>query len=84
MKLIIKRTSRDYVVVRVGGEYKNHAHFKRRSGAEKIIKLIDKRMLPNNEYFKTAAKRLLTEEEYNQLRVKKSKPNYVNVQRGIV
>mgnify|MGYP005996590619 CR=1 FL=1 len=78
MKLVIKRTSRDYLVIRVGGTYEQHAHFKSRKGAEQLIELIHKNRMPTKKYFIVAAKRLLTEEEFNNLTVKK-KRNYYNV-----
>jgi len=77
MKFTIKRTTRDVVVVRVGGEYEQHAHFKKYSGARKIIELIQHGKMPTKKYFIIAAKRLLTEEEFEQLQGTK-KPKYYN------
>ena len=79
MDFTIKRTNRDYVLIRKNGTYEQHAHFKRRSGAEKAITLIKLMVIPKSEYFRIALKRLLTEEEYSQLRVKPVKDRYYNV-----
>ena len=81
MRFTIKKTSRDYVVIRINGEYQQHAHFKKSSGARKIIELIEHGKLPTKKYFIDAAKRLLTEEEFEQLRGGK-KQKYYNVNRG--
>lgn len=81
MRFTIKRTSHDYVVIRMGGEYDQHSHFNSRSGAKKIIELIQHGKRPKKKYFIIAAKRLLTEEEFEQLQGS-SKPKYVNVNKG--
>lgn len=78
MRFTIKRTTRDYVVIRVNGEYEQHSHFKSKSGARKMIELIEHNKLPDKKYFRIAAKRLLTEEEYDSL-VGSKKQKYYNV-----
>ena len=78
MELVIKRTSRDYLVIRKDGAYEQHAHFKRLDGAEKLIDLINKNRMPTERYFQVAIKRLLTPEEIEQL-VYKKKKSYYNV-----
>lgn len=84
MSFTIISTTHDYVVIRVNGEYEQHSHFKRKSGALKLIELIRMGLMPKKPYFIKAAKRLLTEEEFKQLKIKRKKPDYVNVQRGII
>ena len=77
MRFTIKRTSHDYVVIRVEGEYDQHSHFKSKSGARKIIELIEHGKRPTKKYFVIAARRLLTEEEFEQLQ-SSGKPKYYN------
>lgn len=77
MRFTIKRTTHDYVVIRVNGEYDQHSHFNSKSGAKKIIELIEHKKLPTKKYFRVAARRLLTEEEYNKL-VGNKKQKYCN------
>lgn len=74
-----KRGKPDFIVIRIGGSYEQHGHFKTREGAEKIINLIKSNKLPKNKYFRDAAKRLLTEREFENL--KEPKPRYYNVGR---
>lgn len=76
MRFTIKRTSHDYVVIRVNGEYEQHSHFRSKSGARKIIELLQHNKMPTKKYFITAAKRLLTEEEFNQLQGSKKQKYY--------
>ena len=66
----IFRTNRHYIIKRKNGEYHQHSHTQTRDGCEKLLRLIVKGLLPKDDYFKQAAKRILTEEEYNSLKVK--------------
>lgn len=77
----IKQNSRGCVIVRTGGEYSQHAHIKTLDGCVTLIRLIDKNKLPNNRYLQGSCKRLLTSEEYEQL--KPCKQMYYNVNRGV-
>ena len=76
MRFTIKRTSHDYVVIRVNGTYEQHSHFRSKSGARKIIELLTHNKMPTKKYFITAAKRLLTEEEFDQLQGSKKQKYY--------
>lgn len=72
--------SRDYVIVNENLAYKGdfHAHFNTLDGCNKCIRYIREGKLPKSLYFKKAAKRLLTEEEFNALREQNVKKKYVN------
>lgn len=84
MRFTIKKTSHDYIVIRINGEYKQHSHFRSKSGARKIIELIEHGKMPTKKYFIIAAKRLLTEEEFEQLRGCKKQRYYNQGGRRIV
>ena len=77
----ILQTSRDYVVVNTELKYENHAHMNKLEHAIILIKLIDKGILPHSKYWRTAARRLLDNKEYSQLRVKK-KEKYINISKS--
>jgi hypothetical protein len=66
-----------YVIKRIDGEYGHHSHFHSRQGAQKLLRLIVKGVKPKEDYFITAAKRILTEDEFNSLTIKQ-KPSYYN------
>ena len=76
------RDSRDFVVINELGDYAAHAHFKSETGARDCIRLINKGLLPRNEYYRKACKRLLFEDEYNRL-IERSKEKYINVNKGV-
>lgn len=84
MKLSIKFKprcdERPWLLVRVGGEYSQHAHLKSKSDCIKVRHLIDINKYPYNKDFKIAMKRLLTEEEFKNL---DKKQRYYNSNRGI-
>lgn len=84
MKLSIKFKprcdERPWLLVRVGGEYSQHAHLKSKSDCIKVRHLIDINKYPYNKDFKIAMKRLLTEEEFKNL---DKKQRYFNSNHGV-
>jgi hypothetical protein len=84
MKLTIKFKprcdERPWLLVRVGGEYSQHAHLKSKSDCIKVRHLIDINKYPYNKDFKIAMKRLLTEEEFKNL---DKKQRYFNSNHGV-
>lgn len=71
MKLSIKFKprcdERPWLLVRVDGEYEQHAHLKTKKDAVKVRNLIDAWKYPYYPEYKVAMKRLLTEEEFKSL-----------------
>lgn len=82
IKFDIKRDgNRGYIVLRVDGDYRQHAHISTLNGCRMLINLINAGLLPTSRYLQIACSRLLTEEEYRGLKQKKQR--YVNVNRGV-
>ena len=79
MQLILEKESKDYVIKRVDGTYQQHSHYKDKREAEKLIEYLEKGKRPIRRYDQIAAKRLLTKEEYEALKVQKRKQMYYNV-----
>lgn len=82
MKLTIKKLNipeRPWLIVRIGGEYRQHAHLRTKKDALKVRQLIDSCRYPYCKDYKIAMQRLLTEEEFKQLN---KKQRYYNPQRG--
>ena len=75
------KTSSDFLVRNNELDYSHHSHFHKLGCAKKCIQLIDQRVLPQSEYVKESIRRLITEEEFDQLRQDK-KRTYYNVQGG--
>lgn len=61
---------RPWLIKREGGKYGQHAHMHSKRDAEKVRNLIDIGKRPYSKDFLIAAKRLLTEEEFKQLKKK--------------
>jgi len=78
----ILQTGKDFIIANTNLEYKNHAHFKKLNDIYKFLNIISKGLLPHSKYWKEAARRLLTQEEYSNLRDKR-KERYINVQKGV-
>jgi len=81
LKLEIKRTARDYVIIRIGAEYTKHSHysFKKEKECYGLVETLKEGKRPLRRYDQVAAKRLLTKEEYEGLAVCKRKQQYFNV-----
>lgn len=78
---IVCKVRRGYLLKRCYGDYKQHAHFRNYEGAIRCLDFIKDNELPRNDYFREALKRLLTDEEFSNLREKKAKDRYRNVRR---
>jgi len=74
--IVLKDSSRGYVVKRKNGKYEEHAHLKTMNGCRQLLYYIKKGMLPKSEYLQGSCRRLLTTEEYDRL--KKPKDRYYN------
>jgi len=81
IKLSIIKQHGSYIVRRVDGEYKQHAHISSMSGCRLLIRFIRQNRLPTSKYLQGSCRRLLTEEEYSQLRPKKQR--YHNINKGV-
>lgn len=76
------KTSRDYVIIRDGGTYDQHGHIRNRRTVNQLIRYIELGKLPTSRYLRECARRLLTDEEYNNLQDKR-KDYYINVNKGV-
>jgi hypothetical protein len=74
--IIIKDSTRGYVVKRKGGAYEQHAHLTTMNGCRQLVYYIHHGKLPKSKYLQGSCRRLLTDEEYQQL--KKPKQKYYN------
>lgn len=59
-----------YVIVRKHtSSYNEHSHLSSLQGAIQLIRLIDHGLMPNSDYLKESARRILKEKEFNRLKV---------------
>ena len=75
------QTESDYVVRNIELDESHHSHFHNLEGAKLSIDLIKKRVSPHNVWWRTALKRLLSEEEFESLEPD-TRQKYHNVQGG--
>lgn len=80
IKLDIIKQHGSYIVRRIDGEYKQHAHISTMNGCKLLVDCIKRNKLPKSNYLKVSCQRLLSEEEYSRLRP--SKQMYYNVNKG--
>lgn len=61
----------DYIVVKHNNNfYTEHGHFQKLYNAREFINIIEKGLLPKNEYYLKCAMRLLNTHELEELKVK--------------
>ena len=74
----VKKTSHDFVVINNKLSYEHHSHFTTKKGALRVLELIEKKILPSDNWWKEAVRRLLTDEEFAQLSPNK-RNGYYNI-----
>lgn len=84
----IIKTYRDYTLINLKGEEKNHAHVQKTDTCFLLIRLIKKQIVPKSKYLQNAVLRLTTDEKYiekilNKQAKNKNKQQYFNVNKGI-
>lgn len=58
-----------YVIVRkYSSSYTEHSHLSSLQGAIQLIRLIDHGLMPDSDYLKESARRILKEKEFNRLK----------------
>lgn len=78
MNLKIKKTRNGYILYDEQGNGK-HSHFTTYNCALTCLTFINKKVMPNNPYYKESCRRLLSKEDFSRL---KKKQRYHNVQNG--
>jgi len=84
----ILQNKRDYIVVNTNGKYKNHGHFKKLSTCYVIIRLLQRKTIPNKPFMIEAARRITTDSAYREALTIKQKKNkqrqrYFNSNKGV-
>jgi len=84
----ILQNERDYIVVNTNGKYENHGHFKKLSTCYVIIRLLQRKTIPNKPFMIEAARRITTDPTYKKVLTTKQKKNkrrqrYFNSNKGV-
>ena len=77
---IIKKVHDGWIVTIDGRD--EHSHFNKRKGCLILIKTLYQGKMPNNPYFREAARRILTDDEFSSL-IDHQKPHYININKGV-
>lgn len=78
----------DYIVKNNKGKYENHGHFKKLSTCFVLIRLLQRKTIPNKPFMIEAARRITTDTKYKQtLELKqlknKQRQRYFNPSKGV-
>ncbi len=65
---IVKKVENGFIVKRRNSTYEQHAHFRSHSSAKNFARTMYNGIMPTSKWFKSSARRLLTEDEYKELR----------------
>lgn len=74
-KIIETSHGKPFVVIKTNGLYENHSHFTTEEGARKLIDLLMNNIMPQSNYMREAAYRLIGDEA-DSLRVPRKKDKY--------
>jgi hypothetical protein len=78
----------DYIVKNNKGKHENHGHFKKLSTCYVIIRLLQRKTIPNKPFMIEAARRMTTDSAYREALTIKQKKNkqrqyYFNSNKGV-
>lgn len=77
-----------HIIINTLGSYRNHGHVKHLGTCKKLLKLMDKKIVPDSEYLRETVLRISLDEDYkakvlHKMEKDKQKPKYVNVNKGV-
>lgn len=81
IRLHVIKQHNNYIVSREGMPHEFHAHISTYQGCQLLLRCIRDNRMPYSKYLMVSCRRLLTEEEYEQLRGRKKM--YYNSNRGV-
>jgi len=81
IQFIIKKVHDGWIVTVDGRD--EHSHFNKRKGCLILVKTLYKGKMPKKPYFREAARRILTVDEFGSL-IDHQKPHYININKGVV
>lgn len=87
-KLKIIQDSRGFVVINEAGAHENHAHLKKYSTCELLVRLIKRKIVPKSSYLRISCLRLTLDDRYrNKIMLKQAKDReklaYFNANKGL-
>lgn len=78
---VVKKVHDGWIVTVEGRD--EHSHFNKRRGCMILVKTLCRGKMPRKPYFREAARRILTDDEFRSL-IDHNKPHYININKGIV
>ena len=78
----VVQNAHGYIVINTHEGYEQHSHFTSIKGCKRCLMFIEKGILPVDAWWQEAVRRLLSPEEFEQLRMK-DKQQYYNVNKGV-
>ena len=77
-----------HIIINTKGKYKNHGHVKFLGTCKKLLKMMDRNIVPNSSYLRGTVLRISLDEKYkakvqHKIDKDKQKPKYININKGI-
>lgn len=77
-----------HIVINTQGKYENHGHIKYLGTCKKLLNMMDRKIIPDNDYLRGTVLRISLDKDYkdkvlNKIEKDKQKPHYININKGV-
>lgn len=78
-----------HIIINTNGMYQNHGHVKYLNTCKKLLRLMDKSIVPDNPYLRGTVLRISLDEKYKEnvlVKIEKdnNKQKYININKGVM
>lgn len=78
-----------HVIINTLGRYENHGHLKYLETCKKLLKMMDRNIVPNSDYLRGTVLRISLDKKYksmvlNKIEKDRQKPKYTNINKGVM
>lgn len=77
-----------HIIINTKGQYENHGHVKYLNSCKKLLRLMDRQIVPDNPYLRVTVLRISLNEKYkakvlNKIEKDANKTHYININKGV-
>lgn len=77
-----------HIIINTKGKYENHGHVKYLNTCTKLLKLMNKGIVPHSDYLRGTVLRISLDDKYiekvkQKISKDKQKPKYININKGV-
>lgn len=78
-----------HIIINTKGKYENHGHVKHLNACKKLLRMMDKEIVPHSDYLRGTVLRISLDEKYKadverKIEKDRQKPKLVRIQKGVI